>query len=103
MKTRTLHFVTWRASTEERDGHWATTSDPFGITMYGDTEEESEKRLSDAIATLFHDLIDSGEIDAYMKRLGVRVVSVDAPAQLPAPRRRTETIFTQPLEPVGAF
>ena len=41
-----------RVQVEERQDYWAARTDPFAITMYGDTGEQAEKRALEAALLL---------------------------------------------------
>jgi hypothetical protein len=81
--------LTIRASSEFRGDHWASKSDPFAITVYGATQEESEKRLIEAIRWFLAVLSERGRLEEYLTSHQIPFVPVDAntkPTQLNSAR-----------------
>jgi len=60
-------------TTEEREGYFAATTDPFAITLYGKTEAEAEAKAEPVVrAMLAKYSKQPGGVSAYLNRLGVK-------------------------------
>jgi len=64
--------------TEEREGYFAASTNPFAITVYGETEDEAEKRALDAVILLLNNYLSTHkQLSDYLNRMGVKHSIVD--------------------------
>ena len=63
---------------QRRDDHWAAYMEPLGATVYGDTEQDAEARVNQAVNAFLNALSDqhsddpAGAIRQYLDSHGVK-------------------------------
>ena len=93
--------------TEERNGYFASTTTPFGITAYGKTADEAEKRAWEGANILVGKHTETPEVATkYLNRLHVKhsLVMGEMPETVPETHRvirecRRELSVEVPLVP----
>lgn len=55
---------------ETRSGNWIAECDPLGLVIQSARFSELTEDISDALALLFHDLLESDELDGFLNDHG---------------------------------
>lgn len=73
-KETTLSFNV-ETTTEERDGYFASRTEPFALTAYGKNEEEAERRVKQALLLLLRQYANTPkQLSDYLNQKGVKHV-----------------------------
>jgi predicted RNase H-like HicB family nuclease len=70
----------WRVQQAARDGRLMAVCQPLGIAVEGESEEELQALIPEAIRLLMTDLVDDSEFDAFLEERSwsaVRVLTGD--------------------------
>jgi predicted RNase H-like HicB family nuclease len=72
-RVRTVLRFDLEATIEERDGYFAAFTEPFAVTVYGDTELQVEERAKEAVLLLLRrHSTRPKELSEYLGRLGIK-------------------------------
>lgn len=73
--------VAWQVGQTDA-GHWLAVCAPLRLTMEGDTVEDLMENTGHAVALLLADLLESGELDAFLRKQGWQAT---VPQHVPLP------------------
>lgn len=65
--------VQWEVA-RTASGVWLGVCRPLGLTMQGESLDELLASINDSVQLLLRDLLESGELDAFLKHRGWRLV-----------------------------
>src|SRR5690242_2073445 len=77
MSTPRIHVVgqvRWTAFQDPRSKQWVGTCADLNLTTGGDTWVELQQNVHDAMNLLFQELYETGELDATLERLNLRLL-----------------------------
>lgn len=77
--------VAFRASQDPKTGYWVAISDALRITLSGQTWTELNRAIGEGLDLLFRDLLDDGELKAFLVEHGWRL---SGPTPAKATRRK---------------
>lgn len=84
----------WVVTVEERDGYFAASTEPFAVTVYGDTAEAAEERALRAVTMMLKKhTTEPGGLHQYLNKVGVMHVvdfEDDKPLQARVVKRQLE-------------
>jgi predicted RNase H-like HicB family nuclease len=97
--------IVWEAIQDPRDGHWFGVCRPLNLNAVGNTWAEFQECANEAITLLLQDLLQTGELEAFLRRNHWHAA---VPLPAPGTRARFDVPFTierKPRlgEPVGAL
>ena len=82
--------VQWEVA-KTASGKWLGVCRPLGLTMEGGTLDDLFASINDSVQLLMTELLQSGELDAFLKHRGWRLASQ-------AVRQQTPVEFDVPIE-----
>jgi hypothetical protein len=62
--------IPWSVAQDPETGTWIGVCDALNLNAVGDTWIDFQQSANEAIQTLFLDLFEDGELDAYLRRNG---------------------------------
>lgn len=92
--------IFWLARQDPDTRRWLAVCPPLNLNAVGDTYEELQECGNEAMAMLFRDLVEEGEIEPFLKRNGWRMIGTpsrghtrfDIPASWRPDARREELL-----------
>lgn len=63
----------WEVGRSASSGHWVGVCRPLGLTMEGTTLDELYSSINDSIQLLMTDLMESGELESFLRHRGWRM------------------------------
>ncbi|MGH7356567.1 MAG: hypothetical protein ACRELS_18565 [Candidatus Rokuibacteriota bacterium] len=75
-----------------KGGHWVAVCEPLSLTIQSDTWATLMEDIAHALNALLVDLMQEGELDAFLRERGWRLVG-------PIPSKPDEAWFDVPFEP----
>lgn len=67
--------VTWRVA-KSSEGNWVAVCDPLNLTMEGASLDELHANIAEALNLLMSELLETGELETFLKNRGWRAVPV---------------------------
>jgi predicted RNase H-like HicB family nuclease len=81
--------VQWRVGQSDA-GNWIGVCEPLKMTMEGSTLDELQQNIHQSIQLLMEDLMETGELDAFLRDHGWRAI--------PGPQQHGSVEFQVPYE-----
>lgn len=76
--------VQWEVA-QSSAGRWIGVCRPLGLTMEGDSLDDLYNNISESVQLLMEDLMDSGELDAFLRHRGWQAMPAPAGSQQQGP------------------
>jgi predicted RNase H-like HicB family nuclease len=73
-RVRVVGQVEWTAFKDSKSNQWVGTCTELNLTTGGDTWVELQQNAQDAMNLLFEELYETGELDATLKRLNLKLL-----------------------------
>ena len=66
--------IEWKVA-KSNSGVWIAVCDPLGLTMEGDSLDDLYENIKDSVQLLMVDLLESGELNAFLQKRGWRLAT----------------------------
>jgi predicted RNase H-like HicB family nuclease len=94
---RVVHInarVQWVFTQDAPSGRWVAVCEPLGLTVEGHTHAEMREHIDEALNLILRNMVQSGEIDRFLRDRGWQAQNMPPANQLAAARLR----FDVPIE-----
>ena len=86
-----IQNLNWRTEMSRKTGVWVGICDALRLTVQADDWAELCEMMNESMDLLFRDLLETGEIEAYLRKNGWK-----AAARLPSPKQAKGVRFDVP-------